>query len=105
MARVAIRAVVDVPPNAGVMRVHLGLRMTRCARENGVIGWIRMTVGADAVRISVVRREPRVIERRTRPGRGRVARFTRRRIASGGVVWVGSPRVVGGMARVATVVG
>ncbi len=79
MARVAVCTVVDVTVNCRMFRVGLCLRMARGAREDRIVRRIGVARRADTVGTSVTCREPRMIERRSRPTRRRVARLTRRR--------------------------
>lgn len=106
MAGVAVRTVVDVVPNATVLRVHgrLVVCVAGCARENRKVRWIRMTVVAGRP-LSRVRTgidwKPGVIERRTRPRRCRVALGAIRREACRRVVWIRNILVIRFVAGIA----
>ena len=67
MALIAARAAVHVVPHALMLLVGLCLRVTPYATEHGVIRRIGVASRANAIRSTMIRREPRVIEGRTLP--------------------------------------
>ena len=83
MALVAVDAVVDVPTNVGMTEIRcIIVAMATSALEHRVVARIRMAGCANTIRVAVVRREVRVIERCSRPGGGGMARVAGRREAS-----------------------
>jgi hypothetical protein len=78
VAGITVRAVINVPANARVVRIRrcLVMRMTVGAVENGIVGWVRVAISAGrpgAGVMSRVNREPCVIELCACPARGGVA--------------------------------
>ena len=67
MARIAIRAVVDVTANSLMILIGLGFRVTIGAREYGIVRWVCVTSRTDAIRATVACGEPGVIECRALP--------------------------------------
>ena len=104
MALVAVHAVVDIARHSRV----IGVRLRRCvavrALENRVVVRIRVASGANAVGVSVVHWEPRVIERCAEPVRRNprcMARCAGCREAGRSMIRIRRPVVIGGMAGVA----
>lgn len=100
VAVVAVRAIPDVSAHALVLRVGLRLRMALGTEKYGIVGRVRVAVAAQLGGV-VWNRKPRVIECRTRPRCGCVACLASRRKASGYVIGIRRPGVVGPVARVA----
>lgn len=74
MTLVTIHAVVDISTYVRVVEVgSVIVAVATGALKHGVIAGIRMASRADPVRVAVIHREVRVIERRSRPRRCRVA--------------------------------
>lgn len=99
MARIAIRAVIHIVSNSLVVTIRRGLVVcvTCNTREDRVIRGVRVTIGAGCpfARVgSGVDREPRVIERRSQPGRSVMASCARRRESRRDVVGTGYVRIV-----------
>ena len=93
MALVTVRAAVDIPVYAAVVRVSLVLAVANGAGKDRVVRGVGMARGANSSRIAVVGWEPRVVEARSRPRGCGVAglaggRETRRRVirVGGGLV-------------------
>ncbi len=78
MALIAVHAVVDIAGYSAVLRVRLRGRVAGRALEDGVVIRIGVASCANAVRVSVVHREPCVIERCAQP-----VRCDPRRVACG----------------------
>ena len=94
MALITVNAVVNVVPDALVVRIRLTLRVAVRARKHGVVVRVRMTGGANSVRPTVVRREVCVIESGVEPARSRMAGGTGSREARAHVIRIGRPTVV-----------
>lgn len=95
MALVTVRAVVDIPTHIGMIEIRgIIVAMTTGALEHGVVARIRVAGGTHAIGVAVVRREVRMVECRSRPGGGGMARITSRREPSRCVVWIGGPGVI-----------
>ena len=73
MALIAAGTAVNVSADSVVSRICLRLRVAGGAHENRKVIGIRMAGGAHTLGVAVIRREPGVIERRSRPGGCRVA--------------------------------
>lgn len=102
MALVAVDAVVDVPTNVGMTEIRcIIVAMTTGALEHGVVVRIRMAGCANTIRLPMVRREVRVVERGPCPCSGGMACVTSLREASRCVIWIGGPGVVGIVATIA----
>src|SRR5674476_653228 len=99
MAAVAGVAVIAVAADLPVVRIRGPLRVARGAREHGVVRRIRVAGRAGAVRISVIRREVRVVEGRPGPGGSGVAGRARGGESRLRVAWVVRAVVVREMAR------
>lgn len=95
MALVAIRAVVDIPTDIGMLEIRcIIVAMATGALEHRVIARVGVAGCTNAVRVAVIRWEVRVIERGSGPtGRG-VAGIASRRETSGRVIGIGRPRVI-----------
>ena len=101
MTLVTIHAVVHIPAHVRVLEIiRIPAAMATGALEYRVIARIRVAGRADAVGVAVVGWEIGVIERRTGPGRGRVAGVACRREARGCVIGIRCPVVVSLMAAV-----
>jgi len=86
MTLVTIHAVVDIPADVGVIEIgSIVPTVTTRALEHRVVTRVGVAGRAHAVRVAVIHVEPGVIERRTRPSRGRVASVAGRREPGGGV--------------------
>ena len=72
MALVAIHAVVHVTADVAMIAIRVRLGVAVRALEDVVVGRICMTGRADPVGVTVIHREPRVIEGCSQPTRGRV---------------------------------
>jgi hypothetical protein len=90
VAVVTIDAVVHVSVNALVRTIHLWLQMAVGALEHRVIVWVRMTGGANAIGVTMIHREPGVIELGVSPNLRVVARRT-----GGREVRTGMVRIIG----------
>lgn len=106
MARVAIRAVVNVVPHLAVLFIHTQLVMlvTGRAGEHGKVRGILMALraGAPFARMSPgVDREPCMVERGPAPPGGVVTRSTRSRESSCHVVRVRDARVISSVTGIA----
>ena len=99
MAAVTIRTVPHVTPHSGVLRICLRLRMAIRADEDLVVGRVRVTIGA--LRVLVWQREPGVIESRSSPSCGGMARLACSRKTRSDVIGIGCPLVIGLVARIA----
>ena len=73
---VAVGAVIDVVSHARVPWIRLRLRVAIGAYEDRIIIGIGIAGGKHPLGIAVIRREPRVIERRPGPCRRGVTRLT-----------------------------
>ena len=67
MALITIHAVVDIAAYTAMVAIGVRFRMTVGALEYAVVAGIGMAGGAHAICISVIGREPGVIEGRSRP--------------------------------------
>ncbi len=101
MALVAIDAVVYVPTHSPVIRVCLGLGVAIRTSKDGVVAGVRVAGGTDALRVAVISREPRVIERGSCPCCSGVTRLARSWKSCRRVVWICRALIFGGMAGVA----
>ena len=97
---VAIHAVVNVTPNTLMPRVSLRLGVAIGALEHREVVGVRVTRRTDAVGITVIHREPRVVELAVRPLHGVVAHLAGRRKAGRGVLWIDGVLIVGLVAAV-----
>ena len=92
---VTIHAVVNVPADIGVTEVGCVIvAVATSALEHRIVTRVRMAGCANPIRVPVIGREVRVIERRSRPARGRVAGIARRREAGGLVIRIRCALVV-----------
>lgn len=95
VALVTVHAVVDVPTHIGMVEVgRVVISMASSALEDRIITRVGMAGSAHAIRISVIGREVRVVERGPSPGRCGVARGAGRGEAGGCMVRVRRPVVV-----------
>ena len=93
---VTIHAVVHISAHVRMAEiVCVSAAMTLRALEHRVVAWVRVAGRAHPVGVAVVGREVSVIERRTRPGGGGMARSARRREARRSVVRIRRAVVVG----------
>ena len=98
---VTIHAVVDIPADVRVIEIGSVIPpVTPGALEDRVVTRVGVAGRAHAVRVAVIRVEPGVIERRPRPGRGRVAGVASRRETSGSVIRICGPVVISRVAAV-----
>jgi hypothetical protein len=74
MTLVTIHAVVYVSTHFGVAPIRVVVAMATCALEDRVVVGVRVAGCADSVRVPVVHWEVGMVERRSGPGRRRVAR-------------------------------
>ena len=100
MTLVAVRAVVHVVTHTLMMLVRRCLRVTHGARKHGIVARIGMAIAAH-LGAPMCLREPRVIERGTRPTRRGMARGAGRWESSGSVVRIRRVLVVSLVAAVA----
>jgi len=92
---VTIHAVIDIATHIGVTEVgSVVIAVATRALEHTVVACIRVASCADPVRVAVIHREVRVIERRARPRRCCVASGAGRREPGGSVVRIGRAVVV-----------
>lgn len=106
MARIAVRAVVDIIPDTRVLVVHRGLvvLMTTYAREDRVIGRVVMAIGARLPLACVragVDRKPRMVEPRSRPRHRCVTGLTSGRESGRNVIRISCASEIGTMTRIA----
>lgn len=95
MALVAVRAAVDIPVYAAMVRVGLGFAVANRAGKDRVVIGVGMAGGANSSRISVVGWEPCVVEARSRPSGCGVAGLARGREARRRVIRIGGGLVIG----------
>ena len=101
MALVAIHAVVNIPAHVGVAELgSVVIAVATRALEDRVVVSIRVASRADSIRVAVIGWKPRIVECRTSPRRGGMARSTGRRESCRRVIWVRCVLVVGLMASV-----
>ena len=103
MARIAVRAVIDVIPDFPVLFVHqcFFVRMTCRARENGKVRWVDVAIVAGRPPVLVragVDRKRVVNERRAHPSRGAMASSAVGWEARRNVIGIRNRRVLGLMA-------
>ena len=106
MARVAIRAVVDIIPHISMGLIHAGLLMgmARDAGEDGVVVGVGMAIAARSPHSRMaagINGEPGVVEVCALPTRGRVTRRARGREMCGDVIGVVRALVVRLVTRIA----
>ena len=95
MTLVTIHAVVNVPAHIGVTESRsVVIAVAACALKHRVIVGIRMASRADPVRVAMIHREVRMIERCSRPRRRCMAGGAGRREPGGSVVRIGRAVVV-----------
>jgi hypothetical protein len=95
VALVTVHAAVYVSTNIRMFEIGcVVISMASSALEDGIIARVRMASSAHAIRISVIRREVRVVEGGPCPRRGGVARGAGRGEAGGRMVRVGRPVIV-----------
>jgi hypothetical protein len=79
MALIAINAVINIPADILVMEIgRVPVPMASGALKDTIVTGVRMASRTDAIGVPVIHIEPRVIEGRSRPRRGGVARLTAR---------------------------
>lgn len=88
MACITILTIENISGDTSVLRVHLRLRVACRALKYLVVGRIGVAGGTDPSRVSVARREPRVVECRPGPGCSAVTRFTCRGISRRTVIGI-----------------
>ena len=95
VALVAIHAVVHVPADVRMFEIgRVVISMASGALKNGVVACIRVAGSAHAIRVAMIQIEIRVIECRSGPSGGGVARGARRWEAGGRMVRVRRPVIV-----------
>jgi hypothetical protein len=104
MTSIAILAVEHVSGYPAMTWIRLRLRVACRALKDAVIGRIGMTCCTHPSGISVICREPRMVECRTCPRCRCVTRLAGRRIARGCVVGIGRTFELGCMAGIAATI-
>lgn len=100
MTLITVRAVVNVIAHALMLLVRRRLSVAHGARKHGIVARIRVAITAD-LSATMRLREPRVIERRTRPTRRRMACRAGRRESSRRMVGIRRVLVIGLVTAVA----